>query len=179
MAENSNDEKDLQEEKKIDSNLREIISRASKNRELTKDEIKKLEDEAKQSLNFLEKINEIEIPKDKYVVFIDGTQQLVYDNGEFFLEDTLDSTKKKEKIKRAKAREIYIEYFIRNVLNKISVRNEVERKLSLVKEKKKEIPTKESKKKDLKEEVVLPDEKVESKSIIKPKEKDKNNDLVR
>ena len=77
MAENSNDEKDLQEEKKIDSNLREIISRASKNRDLTKDEIKKLENEAKQSLNFLEKINEIEIPKDKYVVFIDGTQQLV------------------------------------------------------------------------------------------------------
>lgn len=115
----NNEERNIQDEQKIDQNLKEIISKASKNRELTKDEIKALEKEAS-SLNFLSKIAEIEIPKDKYVVFTDGNEQLIYDNGEFFLEDTLDSTKPKTKKKRAEAREMYIEYFIKYTLNKLA-----------------------------------------------------------
>ena len=118
----NNEERNIQDEQKIDQNLKEIISKASKNRELTKDEIKALEKEAS-SLNFLSKIAEIEIPKDKYVVFTDGNEQLIYDNGEFFLEDTLDSTKPKTKKKRAEAREMYIEYFIKYTLNKLAQKN--------------------------------------------------------
>ena len=39
----NNEERNIQDEQKIDQNLKEIISKASKNRELTKDEIKALE----------------------------------------------------------------------------------------------------------------------------------------
>ena len=46
----NNEERNIQDEQKIDQNLKEIISKASKNRELTKDEIKALEKEAS-SLN--------------------------------------------------------------------------------------------------------------------------------
>ena len=67
----NNEERNIQDEQKIDQNLKEIISKASKNRELTKDEIKALEKEAS-SLNFLSKIAENEITKDKYVFFSYG-----------------------------------------------------------------------------------------------------------
>lgn len=178
MAENQNDERNLQEEQKIDLNLREIISKANKNRQLTKAEIEKLESEARKSLNFLDKIDEIEIPKDKYVVFTDGQEQLIYDNGEFFLEDTVDSTKVKRKKKRAEAREMYIEYFIKYTLNKIAMKNNLEtmvKNVTLEKEKSEKVKPKE---KTEKKKVVVPEDK-KVKSETKKKTKTKDDDIVR
>ncbi|MDD3304380.1 MAG: hypothetical protein PHP54_05620 [Clostridia bacterium] len=179
MAENNSEERNASQELKIDDNLKEIMNKANKNRELTKDEIRKLEAEVKESLNFLEKIKEIKIPKDKYVVFTDGAQQLVYDNGEFFLEDTADSTKTKKKKKRSEAREMYIEYFIKNVLNKIAQKNALDTMVKSIAHEK-EIGVKEEpevKEKVKKEKTITPKKmEKEEKTNVK---KENNNDLVR
>ena len=172
----NNEERNIQDEQKIDQNLKEIISKASKNRELTKDEIKALEKEAS-SLNFLSKIAEIEIPKDKYVVFTDGNEQLIYDNGEFFLEDTLDSTKQKTKKKRAEAREMYIEYFIKYTLNKLAQKNNLEKVVETVSLEKGKSPKVARKEKEPEKEKKQPELKKEE--IKTPKKKSKDDELVR
>ena len=172
----NNEERNIQDEQKIDQNLKEIISKASKNRELTKDEIKALEKEAS-SLNFLSKIAEIEIPKDKYVVFTDGNEQLVYDNGEFFLENTLDSTKEKTKKKRAEAREMYIEYFIKYTLNKLAQKNNLEKVVETVSLEKGKSPKVAQKEKEPEKEKKQPELKKEE--IKTPKKKSKDDELVR
>lgn len=172
----NNEERNIQDEQKIDQNLKEIISKASKNRELTKDEIKALEKEAS-SLNFLSKIAEIEIPKDKYVVFTDGNEQLIYDNGEFFLEDTLDSTKLKTKKKRAEAREMYIEYFIKYTLNKLAQKNNLEKVVETVSLEKGKSPKVAQKEKEPEKEKKQPELKKEE--IKTPKKKSKDDELVR
>ena len=172
----NNEERNIQDEQKIDQNLKEIISKASKNRELTKDEIKALEKEAS-SLNFLSKIAEIEIPKDKYVVFTDGNEQLIYDNGEFFLEDTLDSTKPKTKKKRAEQREMYIEYFIKYTLNKLAQKNNLEKVVETVSLEKGKSPKVAQKEKEPEKEKKQPELKKEE--IKTPKKKSKDDELVR
>ena len=57
-----------QEEK---NSLEEIFKKeiAKNKKELTKEEIKKLTEEARESIDFLKKIDEIELPKDKYVIY--------------------------------------------------------------------------------------------------------------
>lgn len=172
----NNEERNIQDEQKIDQNLKEIITKASKSRELTKDEIKALEKEAS-SLNFLSKIAEIEIPKDKYVVFTDGNEQLVYDNGEFFLENTLDSTKEKTKKKRAEAREMYIEYFIKYTLNKLAQKNNLEKVVETVSLEKGKSPKVAQKEKEPEKEKKQPELKKEE--IKTPKKKSKDDELVR
>lgn len=85
-----------QEEK---NSLEEIFKKeiAKNKKELTKEEIKKLTEEARESIDFLKKIDEIELPKDKYVIFTDGEEQLFYENGEFYIISATDSTKTKKK----------------------------------------------------------------------------------
>lgn len=113
MEENNN------EKKVIAPNLKEILDKVSKMKELTPSEISKLEEKVKESTDFKRLIENIEIPKDNYVIFTDGEEQLVYENGEFFIVSTIDSTKEKKKKKRLEAKDMYIEYFIRYTLNKI------------------------------------------------------------
>ena len=165
----NNEERNIQDEQKIDQNLKEIISKASKNRELTKDEIK----------YFVGKYTkgEIEIPKDKFVVFTDGNEQLIYDNGEFFLEDTLDSTKPKTKKKRAEAREMYIEYFIKYTLNKLAQKNNLEKVVETVSLEKGKSPKVAQKEKEPEKEKKQPELKKEE--IKTPKKKSKDDELVR
>ena len=103
----------------IEENLKEILNNIKKQSKISDEELKKLEDEAKKSLDFLRLIDKIEIPKDKYVVFTDGQEQLYYENGEFFIISTTDSTKEKRKKKKKEASELYVEYFIKYILNKI------------------------------------------------------------
>ena len=91
------DEKNI----KIDENLREIINKIKKEKKLSKEEILKLESDAKQSVEFLSLIDNIKLPIDKYVVFTDGEEQLIYEDGEFFVTSSTDSTKLKKKKKRS------------------------------------------------------------------------------
>ncbi len=118
--------KNLKEGQKLDENLVEIMNKIKKDKNLTKEEIAKLESDAKQSLNFLKLIDDIKLPTDRYVVFTDGEIQLVYENGEFFIVSSTDSTKLKKKKKRSEATNMYIEYFIRYILNRINKQKEMD-----------------------------------------------------
>ena len=115
-----NNDMNNNEKKVIAPNLKEILDKIAKEKELSDLEISKLKEQVKESTEFMKLIEKIEIPKDNYVVFTDNEQQLVYENGEFFLVSTVDSTKEKKKKKRLEAKDMYIEYFIRYTLNKIS-----------------------------------------------------------
>lgn len=109
-----------EEKKVIAPNLKEILDKISKAKELTKEELAILQEQSKNSLEFMKLVENIELPKDNYVIFTDGEEQLVYENGEFFIVSTTDSRKEKKKKKRLEAKDMYIEYFIRYTLNKIN-----------------------------------------------------------
>ena len=94
------------------------------------EEIKK---DALDSVNFVEKIEKINLDFDKYVIFTDGDIQLVYENGEFFVVSSTDIYSKKEKKEKEEAKNMYLEYFIRYILNPI------------IKQREKSVPTKERK----------------------------------
>lgn len=96
---------------------KEILKNSQK--ELTKEEIKKLTEEAMVSIDFLKKIEEVEIPSDKYVVFTDGEEQLYYENGEFFVISTTDSKKERKKKTKKEATDMYLDFFIKYQLNPI------------------------------------------------------------
>lgn len=119
MDENKN-VNETKEKKVIAPNLKEILDKIDKNKELSKEQLTILQNEAKNSLEFMKLIESIELPKDNYVIFTDGEEQLIYENGEFFIVSTTDSTKSKTKKKRLEAKDMYIEYFIRYTLNKIN-----------------------------------------------------------
>ena len=112
-------------DKKIkDENLDEIIKNVVKDikneQSFSSEEIDKLMSETNKNFEFTKVINDIKLASpDNRVIFNDGNEQLLYDNGEFFICETTDSRKPKKKIKRKEATEIYIEYFIRYQLNPI------------------------------------------------------------
>jgi len=62
---------------------------------------------------------------EKYVIYTDGNEQLVYEDGEFFVVSTTDITKKREKKTKEEAKNMYLEYFIRYVLNPIIKQREL------------------------------------------------------
>lgn len=100
----------------IDYNVKEIIDNLNKAVTFTKEDKKRIEN----SLNFDEVIENIDISDNSNrVIFTDGNEQLIYENGEFFLVSSTDSTSTKKKKKRNEARNMYIEYFIKYQLNPI------------------------------------------------------------
>ena len=103
----------------MDSNLKEILKNIEKTNNASKEEVGKLAKEALDSINFVDKIDEINLEFDKYVIFTDGNEHLVYENGEFFVVSTTDVNKKREKKKKEEAKNMYLEYFIRYILNPI------------------------------------------------------------
>ncbi len=125
-------------EKEDKNNLEEIFKKEvlKNKKELSKEEIKKLTEEARESIDFLKKIDEIELPKDKYVIFTDGDEQLFYENGEFYVISSTDSTKVRKKKTKKEATDMYLNFFIKYQLNPIlDLRKQQENK---VKQKQKE-----------------------------------------
>ena len=120
---NSNDEArvNINIEDKLDPGLKEVFNNGDKSKiyeGLSKEQIEVLKKTLQQEFNLdiaIESIN-IDFPK-KRVIYVDGKDQLVYDNGEFLIEDTIDSKKTKKKISKQKAMENYIEFFVRYTLN--------------------------------------------------------------
>ena len=86
---------------------------------LSEKEKKELMEEANVSLKFLDKINEVELPKDNYVIFTDGKEQLVYENGEFYIVSSTNSLKQKKKKTKKEATDMYLDYFIKYQINPI------------------------------------------------------------
>lgn len=107
------DEKDFLEE----SFRKEVLKSIDKN--LSEKEKKELMEEANVSLKFLDKINEIELPKDNYVIFTDGKEQLIYENGEFFVVSSTSTLKQRKKKTKKEATDMYLDYFIKYQLNPI------------------------------------------------------------
>lgn len=87
----------------------------------SKEEQKLLEEwmeEGKVSIDFMQKIDEVEIPDNSnYVIFTDGEEQLVYENGEFYVVSTTSSLRKKVKKTKKEATDMYLDYFIKYQLN--------------------------------------------------------------
>ncbi len=100
----------------IDDNLKNIIKNANAS-QLSKEEIAKLLEENKDRLNFKKLIDSIDLQMKKYVVFTDGKEQLVYEDGEFFVESVVDASIPRKKKKRSEARDMYLEYFIKYQIN--------------------------------------------------------------
>ena len=86
---------------------------------LSKKKKKELMEEANVSLKFLDKINEVELPKDNYVIFTDGKEQLIYENGEFYVVSSTSTLKQKKKKTKKEATDMYLDYFIKYQLNPI------------------------------------------------------------
>lgn len=86
---------------------------------LSKKEKEALMQEAKVTVDFLTKVDEVELPKDNYVIFTDGNEQLYYENGEFYIISTTNGLKKKVKKTKKEATDMYLDYFIKYQLNPI------------------------------------------------------------
>ena len=68
-------------------------------------------EEGKVTIDFMEKINDVEIPDStNYVIFTDGEEQLVYENGEFYVVSTTSSLRKKVKKTKKEATDMYLDY---------------------------------------------------------------------
>ena len=182
---------DVKKENEMDDNLKDIIKRINQE-QLTEGEIKKLLEESKDSIEFLKKIDEIDLKMDKYVVFTDGKEQLIYEDGEFFIVSSTEVNSKKNKKKRSEAKDMYLEYFIKYQLNPYIKNNEINRVNTINitpkvevedrKVKNKEEETLEEKLKRLKEKEKMIRENTKKKDEINRQtkvKKDINNDLVK
>ncbi len=107
------DEKDFLEE----SFRKEVLK--SMDEKLSAKQKEALKEEASVTVDFLNKIDEIELPKDNYIVFTDGKEQLLYENGDFYVVSTTDSLKKKKKKTKKEATDMYLDFFIKYQLNPI------------------------------------------------------------
>lgn len=160
----------MEQEQKLDKEFLEIVQKANISEVLSEEELKKLEKEAKESLEFLKLIDEIKFPKDKYVIYNDGEEQLVYEDGEFFLQSATDSSKPRKKKKRLEAKDMYIEYVIKYIFNPIIERKKViQMKKELIREKNTE--------KDVAKEKAEKEEKIK-KDKTKKVEAKINNEVV-
>ena len=107
------DEKDFLEE----SFRKEVLK--SMDEKLSAKQKEALREEASVTVDFLNKIDEIELPKGNYIVFTDGKEQLLYENGDFYVVSTTDSLKKKKKKTKKEATDMYLDFFIKYQLNPI------------------------------------------------------------
>ncbi len=103
-------------------NLEEIkrfVEKQMKNeKKLSTEEMNKILMEANENVNFLNTLDEVDVKTTgKRVIFVDGKACLVYDNGVFYIEDSMDSRKSKKKLTRKQATELYVEYFFRYIMN--------------------------------------------------------------
>lgn len=149
--------------------------------ELTKEEIKRLEKEAVGSVDFMKAIENIELPKDNYVVFTDGDEQLLYEDGEFFVISTIDNPKRRKKKTKKEATDMYLNYFIKYQLNPILDKrdnNKKQEKPRTIKPKVAAVSKKEKiAEEDIKKIQKIAEEKVKDNIKEKPKTVDKEIEL--
>ena len=142
---------------------KDIVNKIVENMDvaLTDKQIKELEKEAAGSTEFMKALDNVEIPTDNYVVFTDGDEQLLYENGEFYVISTKDTPLRRKKKTKKEATEMYLNYFINYQLNGLLG----SKKAGQTKEVEESSKTKESRKveinaKDIEENVVEQKEQV-------------------
>ena len=107
-------------EENLDEIIKNVVKDIKNNKESSSQEIDILMAEANENVDFVKVINDIKLASpNNRIIYVDGNEQMLYDDGEFFMCETTDSTKPKKKIKRKEATEKYVEYFIRYQLNPI------------------------------------------------------------
>lgn len=118
---NKTEERSQKEEIKVDGNAAEIIKKANSTVPLTEAQIKKELEESQERIDFLQILEKFDLKVDGYhVIFSDGEEQLIYEDGAFYIESTVDASEKKRKKKtKSEARDMYLEYFIKYQLNPI------------------------------------------------------------
>ncbi len=171
------DEKNDQKDKLIvvEEDISEVVKNSLKQKELSKEEVDKLLKETKESIEFLNKVKEIDLNDTiDRVIFTDGDIQLVYINGEFFEVSTIDSTKKKKKKKKQEARDMYLEYFIKYQLNPLL---ELQKNKTPIKTITNEINERSAKINNLKNSVEIEKKKIPTKRA--PTKKKENEDITR
>lgn len=130
------EEKEIQQDNLEEMFRKELLKRNDK--EVSKEEIKKIMEEARESIDFLGKIESIELPKDKYVIFTEGNEQLFYESGEFYIVSSIDSTVRKKKKTKKEATDMYLDYFIKYQLNPILDQRDIKRQKLEIMEKEKQ-----------------------------------------
>ncbi len=168
-----------QRQENLEEIKREIEKSIKKNKNLSQEEMNKIMEEANENIDFLNTLKEIDISSpSKRVIFVDGKACLVYDNGVFYVEDSVDSRKNKKKLTRQQATELYVEYFFRYIMNPaIQQKKMVEQVRKIAVKAKKEPVKKEPKRKvklDTKETIKNEEPKKDMPKIEKSKE-----DMVR
>ena len=149
------------EKNEIYNEIVKAIEKEAKKKPLTNDEINVLMQEALENTNFQENIDAISVKTTgKRVIFVDGKGCLVYDEGVFYVEDSMDSKKGKRKLTRKQATELYVEYFFRYILNPAIQQKKLQQQVKSIstKTKTKNVKPKETEKK--KEKVVTVEKKV-------------------
>ncbi|MCX8074860.1 MAG: hypothetical protein N2749_04660 [Clostridia bacterium] len=105
-----------------------IKSAIRSKKEIKPEELASLMKKAKESENFVELLKSIDLSADKYrVICTLGDTELVYNDGEFYISDTMDINGKKKKKTKKEARDIYIEYYIQNYLNPLIEQKKIEK----------------------------------------------------
>ena len=121
MSENS--------EERVNNSFDEILGKnivdkllENMGKDLTEKQIRDLKREAEGSIDFIKAIDNVKIPTENYVVFTDGDEQVLYENGEFFIISTTDTPLRRKKISKKEATERYLQFFITYELNRLIAR---------------------------------------------------------
>lgn len=174
MSENS--------EERVNNSFDEILGKnivdkllENMGKDLTEKQIRDLKREAEGSIDFIKAIENVKIPTENYVVFTDGDEQVLYENGEFFIISTTDTPLRRKKISKKEATERYLQFFITYELNRLIARGNEPKKEKEKNEQEtpqKQVPVQENTIEKTKEEVSPSKEK--EKSVVKQQTIDKD-----
>lgn len=174
MSENS--------EERVNNSFDEILGKnivdkllENMGKDLTEKQIRDLKREAEGSIDFIKAIDNVKIPTENYVVFTDGDEQVLYENGEFFIISTTDTPLRRKKISKKEATERYLQFFITYELNRLIARGNEPKKEKEKNEQEtpqKQVPVQENTIEKTKEEVSTSKEK--EKSVVKQQTIDKD-----
>lgn len=174
MSENS--------EERVNNSFDEILGKnivdkllENMGKDLTEKQIRDLKREAEGSIDFIKAIDNVKIPTENYVVFTDGDEQVLYENGEFFIISTTDTPLRRKKISKKEATERYLQFFITYELNRLIARGNEPKKEKEKNEQEtpqKQVPVQDNTIEKTKEEVSPSKEK--EKSVVKQQTIDKD-----
>ena len=174
MSENS--------EERVNNSFDEILGKnivdkllENMGKDLTEKQIRDLKREAEGSIDFIKAIDNVKIPTENYVVFTDGDEQVLYENGDFFIISTTDTPLRRKKISKKEATERYLQFFITYELNRLIARGNEPKKEKEKNEQEtpqKQVPVQENTIEKTKEEVSPSKEK--EKSVVKQQTIDKD-----
>lgn len=144
----------------LEADIKNDVAKYGKEKKVTKEQL----EEILADLDYFSKLEEYNLPdNDEYVIFTDGDSQLKYEYGEFFVESATEYKKRRKKITKDQARDMYLDFFMKYQLNPIlGINKTVEEKVQTrTKAIEKQTQTKEVEKEEVEIEVAEAPEKKE------------------